>query len=70
MTEPSESLQREIMVRDRVFVLSPGFAQLIRFAHREGLLPAILRAANLDLSEEIPPLESRAWLPRFPEYQK
>ena len=57
--------RQEIAALDRAFVLSPEFARLFRFAHGEGLLPAILRAAALDLPAEIPSPESSAWLPQF-----
>ena len=58
--------QLTILAQDRAYVLSPEFVRLVGLAHREGLLLAILRAANLDLSPELASLESRAWLPSFP----
>jgi len=63
--DPMESWRQEAMAQDRAFVLSPEFVRLFRLAHHEGLLPAILRAAELDLPAEIPAPESKAWLPRF-----
>ena len=46
--------QREAIAKDRAFVLSPEFARLFRLAHHEGLIPAILQAANLDLCDLTP----------------
>jgi hypothetical protein len=59
-----EAWRAETTARDRAFVLSPEFVRLFPLAHHEGLLPALLRAADLDLPDEIPPPESKLWLPR------
>jgi hypothetical protein len=55
-----------LMANDRAFVLSPEFVRLFRLAYFEGLFPALLRAAGLDLPPEIPPPESKAWRPPGP----